>query len=507
MVATSLIKGNRSYTLLILGSFLFHFFATFQQSGTFRWQGTFDKKPQSLREDTMRQILSVLLLLLLVTPVFAQEDMKADAPFTPVAVTAISLFVEDEGAYLIISGTPASCDPVIVEQVRYDYLLATGFKIDLFTPTAADGAVCNTLLPFTQRVELGKLLEDSFYLFFVNDYSASVFVPRQDAVPMDILAQIATWNGETVLEPHFRSDSMIEDVEFSISEANTIIAQVKGAHGDGCEFPTIIGIVPDALDENRSTLQIFRAMPLAVMCPAILLYFDEIIDTGLAADQEHILQVGEVTYHYTPADQQFTPINRAYNQISQVEFLPTAAGYDVLVSAQQGGECGAPLREIVHVTGYATFIEIFNDVAVDAICTRNIIGHELRYAVQQLPVIINGIAYSPQTTSAGNGSGEGAMLQVEHLVESVDVLVLESFPMQLTLRVRGYQPDGCQAPVQVTQQVDGNNVQVKIFRELPADAICPMVAVMYEEDIRIEGTFTGGRVDIQVNQFTTNIDL
>ncbi len=50
--------------------------------------------------------------------------------------------------------------------------------------------------------------------------------------------------------------------------------------------------------------------------------------------------------------------------------------------------------------------------------------------------------------------GEDAV-RAMHIIDSVEVTVLESDPMQLRLHIAGYQPDGCEAPVTVAQRRDG----------------------------------------------------
>lgn len=102
---------------------------------------------------------------------------------------------------------------------------------------------------------------------------------------------------------------------------------------------------------------------------------------------------------------------------------------------------------------------------------------------------------------------DGNLRRVETVIESVDVAVLESFPMQLSLTVSGYQPDGCDVPVQVEQEVNENTVVISIYRELPIDVMCPASIVPYEETIMVNAGFEGGTVEIRVNDFTTSVDL
>lgn len=94
-----------------------------------------------------------------------------------------------------------------------------------------------------------------------------------------------------------------------------------------------------------------------------------------------------------------------------------------------------------------------------------------------------------------------------HLIETVDVVVMESFPMQVALNVTGYIPDGCAAPTEIIQSRDGNRVMVRVFRTLPPDAICAAMAAMYQETIQLEGGFTPGTYQFDVNGVIVEIDL
>lgn len=114
---------------------------------------------------------------------------------------------------------------------------------------------------------------------------------------------------------------------------------------------------------------------------------------------------------------------------------------------------------------------------------------------------------SGSSSDAGQGGGEVrptessglSPAQVLTVIESVDALIMESFPAQISLNVSGYQPDGCEFPVLVEQTRDGNNVSVKVYRELPPDILCTMVLQPYNESIKLDGTFESGTYQIAVN--------
>ncbi len=87
------------------------------------------------------------------------------------------------------------------------------------------------------------------------------------------------------------------------------------------------------------------------------------------------------------------------------------------------------------------------------------------------------------------------------VVEDVEAFVLETYPMQLRLAVRGYWPSGCSGEIRVEQQLANNTLTVTIWRAVPAGAACLAVIVPYDETIAIEGSFTQLPAAIAVNGY------
>jgi len=102
------------------------------------------------------------------------------------------------------------------------------------------------------------------------------------------------------------------------------------------------------------------------------------------------------------------------------------------------------------------------------------------------------------------GLPDGASL---HLIDSVEVIVMESFPMQIALNVTGYIPDGCSAPTQILQSRDGNMVMVRVFRTLPPETMCAAMAATYNDTLKIEGGFEPGHYTFDVNGLVVEVDL
>lgn len=116
----------------------------------------------------------------------------------------------------------------------------------------------------------------------------------------------------------------------------------------------------------------------------------------------------------------------------------------------------------------------------------------------------------PPVIMATPTPGQGGVMPVTavpHVINSVEVFILESFPPQISLGVIGYQPDGCAFPVQVTQVREGNTITVNIFRELPPGVMCTMQVIEYQSTIKLDGTFDPGTYTIIVNNQTVSVTI
>ena len=80
----------------------------------------------------------------------------------------------------------------------------------------------------------------------------------------------------------------------------------------------------------------------------------------------------------------------------------------------------------------------------------------------------------------------GDVIQGVPAVESVDVLILESFPVQVHAVVRGTLADGCTTLDQVTTTREGNVFQIQLTTQRPADAVCTQALVPFEEVVALD---------------------
>jgi len=85
------------------------------------------------------------------------------------------------------------------------------------------------------------------------------------------------------------------------------------------------------------------------------------------------------------------------------------------------------------------------------------------------------------------------------VIESVDVLVMESAPPQVSVHVKGVIGDGCSELHSETQQRTGNTVRLTILRARREEAICIQIARLYDQVIRLTGTYPAGSYTLHVN--------
>lgn len=113
----------------------------------------------------------------------------------------------------------------------------------------------------------------------------------------------------------------------------------------------------------------------------------------------------------------------------------------------------------------------------------------------------------PEPPVPDSSSGGAQPFRSDVTVLDVQVVVMESFPMQVVLEVRGEFPSGCDFPAQVQQRREGNAVVVEVYQEIPPDVLCPMILRPYNDTIRLEGDFEPGDYIFQVNDFVVEQTL
>jgi inhibitor of cysteine peptidase len=93
-------------------------------------------------------------------------------------------------------------------------------------------------------------------------------------------------------------------------------------------------------------------------------------------------------------------------------------------------------------------------------------------------------------------------------VESVEIRILESMPVQVQVVATGYLADACTKMGEITQSRDGNTFNITIPTTRPADAACAEVITPFEEIIPLDvAGLTAGTYTVNVNGVTDTFEL
>jgi inhibitor of cysteine peptidase len=121
------------------------------------------------------------------------------------------------------------------------------------------------------------------------------------------------------------------------------------------------------------------------------------------------------------------------------------------------------------------------------------------------PMTLGGCGPSPTPAVPG---GDQAFVYGIAPVDSVDLLTLESFPVQIRALVKGNLPDGCTTIDQITQQRQGSTFTVTITTKRPADKMCTEALVPFEESIALDvAGLPAGTYTVAVNAVTATFTL
>ena len=116
---------------------------------------------------------------------------------------------------------------------------------------------------------------------------------------------------------------------------------------------------------------------------------------------------------------------------------------------------------------------------------------------------IGGLPGAPDAdaTEPGMEVPPGGVECGEANVTDVQVLLMESWPVQVGLVIRGTLPDACTEIADVQEQRSGNTITLTVQTNRPKDMMCAQVVTDFEHRYRLEGGFYSGDYTIDVNGF------
>ena len=93
-------------------------------------------------------------------------------------------------------------------------------------------------------------------------------------------------------------------------------------------------------------------------------------------------------------------------------------------------------------------------------------------------------------------------------VESIEILILESFPVQIHVIAEGYLPDGCTEIDKIKPEREGNTFNINITTKRPTDAMCTQAIENFTKTIPLEVQgLSAGNYTVNVNGITGSFEL
>ncbi len=107
-----------------------------------------------------------------------------------------------------------------------------------------------------------------------------------------------------------------------------------------------------------------------------------------------------------------------------------------------------------------------------------------------------------------NRPDDGEYIYGTAVVENIEILILESFPVQIHVIAKGYLPDGCTEIGDITKNMDGNTFTVTVETIRPADMMCTEAIVPYEKSIPLDVYgLKAGTYNVLVNSASGSFEL
>ena len=106
----------------------------------------------------------------------------------------------------------------------------------------------------------------------------------------------------------------------------------------------------------------------------------------------------------------------------------------------------------------------------------------------------NGQLKTTESVLSSNGSDSsdrennytGKLIYGNATFEGIEIMTLESFPVQIKVSVRGYLPDGCTSIGEILKEKKENTFFVQIKTVRPSDTFCTEVIVPFQEVITLD---------------------
>lgn len=307
----------------------------------------------------------------------------------------------------------------------------------------------------------------------------------------------------------------IEDLEIRYLESFPlqIHVVVKGNLGDGCT--EIDEIVQERnLEENTYTVTITTIRDPEAVCTQALVPFEEVIPLdvyGIEAGT-YTVEVNDQSTTFTLDMDNVPPPEPGVAPVDAVSVAVEGEEIVVDVEGNLPDDCTEidAVNQRYDADSRTFFIEITTLRPGNAACAEVLVPYAERVTFDAAALELEAGEYTvnandvTETFTLEEGIGnegegeEGEVMIREAMLQSMDIQVMESFPVQATVVVKGDFRDGCSefGPVEQARDVDAKTLTVTVKTTRPADAMCTQALVPFEASFALDleglpaGTYT-----------------
>lgn len=116
---------------------------------------------------------------------------------------------------------------------------------------------------------------------------------------------------------------------------------------------------------------------------------------------------------------------------------------------------------------------------------------------------------SPEPTVSSPDPANSDFNSENVYVNNMQINIMESFPLQVSVTVSGNLPDGCTSIVKSTATFDNKNtIEIHFYTDRPKDLMCTQALVPFEETIPLEVYgLPAGKYTINVYQLSDTFEF
>lgn len=336
------------------------------------------------------------------------------------------------------------------------------------------------------------------------------------SLSMPVLAQESTAMPELL-----RLQNTVQEVSAQVSADGTLELVISGLLQDGCEAESIVET------ERVGTayfVDVYRNYAADAPCTRALLPFETTADVSdlLTLDADATLPVtlvvNDAIYRINYAQIEPLPNGSApivpplFSDLvrtpATVTSVSTIHNEDGTASVRLQGTTNDSCQVLIaraypsRTTGGEITIEAYSALDIADMCALGLVPFDQVLATgadiaRAVTYRLYGIAFTPDP--ALNTSVQEFLVQ-QLLIESIQVALLESLPVQIQVTANGT-IDGCpQEPALVVRQLMDNSVSLEALRIVPADQACTMIAKPLTLSLILPSDlFAAGELSIIVN--------